>query len=61
LDRWDRWPQFSDEPLAAPVPTVVGDGLVTASPATSLPGAAGRAGHVLEHLTAGEEGLHQGV
>jgi len=61
LDRWDRWPQFSDEQLATPVPTVVGDGLVTASPATSLPGADGRAVHALEHLTAREEGLHQGV
>jgi len=46
--------QFTDEQLAAAVPTVVGEG--TASDIF-----AGRAGHASEHMTAIEEGLRQGV
>jgi DinB family protein len=46
--------QFTDEQLAAPVPTVVGEG-------TAGDIFAGRAGHASEHMTAIEEGLRQGV
>ena len=46
--------QFTDEQLAAPVPTVVGDGV-----AGDL--FAGRAGHATEHITSVEEGLRQGM
>jgi hypothetical protein len=46
--------QFTDEQLAAPVPTVVGDGA-----ACDL--FAGRAGHATEHITAIEEGLRQSI
>jgi hypothetical protein len=41
--------QFTDEQLAAPVPTVVGD-------ATAGDLFAGRAGHAAEHMTSIEEG-----
>jgi hypothetical protein len=46
--------QFTDEQLAAPVPTVVGD-------QTAGDLFAGRARHATEHITSVEEGLHQGV
>ena len=46
--------QFTDEQLAAPVPTVVGDGA-----ACDL--FSGRAGHATEHITAIEEGLRQSM
>ena len=46
--------QFTDEQLAASVPTVVGAGAVADI-------FAGRAGHATEHMKAIEEGLHQGV
>jgi hypothetical protein len=46
--------QFTNEQLAAPIPSVVGEG--TASDIF-----AGRAGHASEHMTAIEEGLRHGV
>ncbi|HEU5383726.1 MAG TPA: DinB family protein [Ktedonobacteraceae bacterium] len=46
--------QFTDDQLAAPVPTVVGD-------ATAGDLFAGRAGHAAEHITSIEEGFRQGV
>ena len=46
--------QFTDEQLAAPVPTVVGD-------ATAGDLFAGRAGHATDHMTSIEEGFRQGV
>jgi hypothetical protein len=46
--------QFTDEQLAAPVPTVGGDAI-----AGDL--FAGRAGHATEHITAVEDGLRSGV
>jgi hypothetical protein len=46
--------QFTDEQLAAPVPTVVGDGV-----AGDI--FAGRAGHATEHMSSIAEGLRQGV
>jgi hypothetical protein len=46
--------QFTDDQLAAPVPTVVGD-------ATAGDLFAGRAGHAAEHMTLIEEGFRQGV
>jgi hypothetical protein len=46
--------QFTDEQLAAPVPTVVGD-------ATAGDLFAGRAGHAAEHMTSIEEGFRQGM
>ena len=46
--------QFTDEQLAAPVPTVVGEGV-----AGDI--FAGRAQHATEHMTSVEEGLRQGV
>jgi hypothetical protein len=46
--------QFTDEQLAATVPTVVGDGVVGDM-------FAGRAGHATEHISSIEEGLRQGV
>lgn len=53
-DTLDLLCQFTDEQLAAPVPTVVG--VATASDIF-----AGRAGHATEHMTAIEEGLRQDV
>ncbi|HEY6407649.1 MAG TPA: hypothetical protein VIY29_09290, partial [Ktedonobacteraceae bacterium] len=46
--------QFTDEQLAALVPSVVGD-------ATTSDLFAGRAGHAAEHITSIEEGFRQGV
>jgi len=46
--------QFTDEQLAAPVPTVVGE-------ATVGDLFAGRAGHATEHMISIEEGLRQGM
>jgi hypothetical protein len=46
--------QFTDDQLAAPVPTVVGN-----QAAGDL--FAGRAGHATEHITWIEEGFRQGV
>ena len=46
--------QFTDEQLAAPMPSVVGE-------ATAGDVFAGRAGHAAEHMTAVEEGLRQGM
>jgi len=46
--------QFTDEQLAAPVPTVVGE-----TAAGDL--FAGRAGHATEHISAIEEGWRQRV
>ena len=46
--------QFSDEQLAAPVPSVVGE-------ASAGDLFAGRAGHATEHMSAVEEGLRQGA
>ena len=46
--------QFTDDQLAAPVPTVVGDQAVGDL-------FAGRAGHAAEHITSIEEGFRQGV
>ena len=46
--------QFTDEQLAAPVPTVVGD-------ATAGDLFAGRAGHATEHMSWIEEGWRQGM
>ena len=53
-DTLDLLRQFTDEQLAAPVPTVVG--VATASDIF-----AGRAGHATEHMTTIEEGLRQDV
>ncbi len=53
-DTVDLLRQFTDEQLAAPIPTVVGEG----APSDIF---AGRAGHVAEHITSVEEGLRQGV
>jgi DinB superfamily len=53
-DTVDLLHQFTDEQLAAPVPTVVGD-------ATAGDLFAGRAGHATEHMSSVKEGLHQGV
>ena len=46
--------QFTDDQLAAPVPTVVGDQATSAL-------FAGRAGHAAEHMTSVEEGFRQGM
>jgi hypothetical protein len=53
-DTLDLLRQFTDGQLAAPMPTVVGDGVVGDI-------FAGRAGHATEHMTAIEEGLRQRV
>src|SRR6185437_12712365 len=53
-DTLDLLDQFTDEQLAAPMPSVVGDGV-----AGDI--FAGRAGHAAEHMTAIEEGLRQAV
>src|SRR5579859_3094090 len=53
-DTVDLLHQFTDEQLAAPVPTVSGD-----MAAGDL--FAGRAGHAAEHMTSIEEGFRQGV
>ena len=53
-DLLDLLNQFTDEQLAAPMPTVVGDGV-----AGDI--FAGRAAHATEHMTAIEQGLRQGV
>ena len=53
-DTLDLLRQFTDGQLAAPMPTVVGDGVVGDI-------FAGRAGHATEHMAAIEEGLRQGV
>ena len=50
----DLLQQFTDDQLAAPMPTVVGD-------ATAGDLFAGRAGHAAEHMTSIEEGFRQGV
>jgi len=52
-DTLDLLSQFTDEQLAAPMPTVVGDGV-----AGDI--FAGRAGHATEHITSIAEGLRQG-
>ena len=46
--------QFTNDQLAAPVPTVVGD-------QAAGDFFAGRAGHATEHITSIEEGFRQGV
>ncbi len=53
-DTVDLLHQFTDDQLAAPMPTVVGD-----AAAGDL--FAGRAGHAAEHITSIEEGFRQGV
>ncbi len=53
-DTVDLLRQFTDEQLAAPIPSVVGE-------ATAGDIFAGRAGHATEHMTSVEEGLRQGV
>jgi len=53
-DTVDLLHQFTDDQLAAPMPTVVGD-----AAAGDL--FAGRAGHAAEHITWIEEGFRQGV
>ena len=53
-DTVDLLQQFTDEQLAAPVPTVVGE-----QAAGDL--FAGRAEHATEHITSIEEGFRQGV
>jgi hypothetical protein len=53
-DTVDLLDQFTDEQLAATVPTVVGDASVGDV-------FAGRAGHATEHMTSIEEGLRQGM
>ena len=53
-DTVDLLHQFTDDQLAAPVPTVVGD-----QAAGDL--FAGRAGHAIEHITSIEERFRQGV
>ena len=54
-DTMDLLHQFTDEQLAAPVPTVIGD--VTAGDWFAF--LAGK-GHAVEHMTSVEEGLRQG-
>jgi hypothetical protein len=54
LELLDLLRQFTDEQLAASVPTVVGEGV-----ASDI--FAGRAQHATEHMTSVEEGLRQGV
>ena len=54
LELLDLLRQFTDEQLAASVPTVVGEGV-----AGDI--FAGRAAHATEHMTSVEEGLRQGV
>ena len=53
-DTLDLLHQFTDDQLAAPMPTVVGD-----TSAGDL--VAGRAAHATEHITSVEEGLRQGA
>ena len=53
-DTVDLLRQFTDEQLAAPIPSVVGE-------ATAGDLFAGRAGHATEHITLVEEGLRQGM
>ncbi len=53
-DTLDLLRQFTDEQLAAPIPSVVGE-------ATVGDLFAGRAGHAVEHINSVEEGLRQGV
>jgi hypothetical protein len=53
-DTVDLLHRFTDEQLAAPVPTVVGE-----QAAGDL--FAGRAGHAIEHIAEIEEGFRQGV
>jgi hypothetical protein len=53
-DTLDLLRQFTDEQLAAVVPSVVGDATVSDI-------FAGRAGHAAEHMTSVEEGLRQGT
>ena len=53
-DTLDLLRQFTDEQLAAPIPSVVGE-------ATTGDLFAGRAGHAAEHIIAIAEGWHQGV
>ena len=53
-DTVDLLREFTDEQLATPIPTVVGE-------ATVGDLFAGRAGHAAEHITAIEDGLRQGV
>jgi len=53
-DTVDLLHQFTDEQLAAPVPTVVGD-------QAAGDFFAGRAGHAAEHMSSVEEGWRQGV
>jgi hypothetical protein len=50
----DLLQQFTDDQLAAPVPTVIGEQV-----AGDL--FAGRAGYAVEHITRIEEGFRQGV
>jgi hypothetical protein len=54
LELLDLLHQFTDEQLAAPVPTVVGE-------AAAGDVFAGRAGHATEHIIAIEEGWRQRV
>ncbi len=53
-DTVDLLRQFTDDQLAAPIPSVVGEATVGVM-------FAGRAGHATEHITSIEEGLRQGV
>jgi hypothetical protein len=53
-DTVDLLHQFTDDQLATPVPTVVGD-------QAAGDFFAGRAGHATEHITSIEEGFRQGV
>ena len=53
-DTLDLLSQFTDEQLAAPIPSVVGEATVGGL-------FAGRTGHATEHMTSIEEGLRQGV
>jgi hypothetical protein len=53
-DTMDLLRRFTDEQLAAVVPSVVGE-------ATAGDIFAGRAGHATEHMSAVEEGLRQGI
>ncbi len=53
-DTVDLLHQFTDEQLATPVPTVVGD----ATPGDLF---ASHAGHAIEHITSIEEGFRRGV
>jgi hypothetical protein len=54
LELLDLLRQFTDEQLAAPVPTVVGEGVAGDIFAR-------RVEHATEHMTSVEEGLRQGV